>query len=1576
MANEVKFKLAVDGAAQVSGQLAAIEQKIGSLGGAIGKLGHYGAALYALPTALNATMGELVRTADAITTLNTQLRLATGSSAQATQAYGALFDIAQKSRVSFTELGTTFAAIARSGKELGISQERLLTVTQSISQAMTIGGGSAASMQAALVQLGQGLASGTLRGEELNSIMEQTPRLAKAIADGLGVPIGRLRELGAAGELTAQQIISALEKSGPQLAKEMASATLTVGQAFTMLGNSTAKFIGEADKASGASGSLAGALKVTSGALDTVGEAIKNHETAFAVIVNGLAATATVAGVTALAVAISTRLIPAVVGLGVAMAANPGILALAGIAAAGTAIITLASAYGKSADAMKGKISAIGEEIAKIESAQAMGRGSTEFQARISKRKEELVLQRAQLAQTVANAQADQGAQLASANSRAAHTKLAKDAATDRAAFAKAGEAYLTKDQKSQATLNAEIDKTRALFEKGSISAAEYAQRINAVQASFAKAAPSVKGMSDAQKDAAKAQTEAHRVLLANAAEHTKTVDAAIEADEKAHKLTNDQIKTASTMAEQIEFETRLLTMNTEQRAQATMERELERQGIVKGTAAYDAYIVKLRKAMALKTGKEGEIKAADDLREANKKAAEEAGKYWEDALMRAFESGKGFFQSLWDTIKNTLKTQILKVSIQGVMGTLGMGAAGSAMAGGSSLTGLASTVSAISNLPSTIGSLATAVTNLPSLLGSSSMGALDIAGISMGPVGWAAMGAVAVAAIIGGNNTKSSAGTGEAGRSYDATGTSTGTYEYAKFGGMSAVADSSITMLQNSYAQAAKSLGISMAEQQFTYGGNTGHQGESPNFLYGVNGAVSYRSGETPVSNAAMQLEASRVLLAALQGSELPKFLSGAFDGLTASSATQDQITASLNNAQALKNFNSALVLMPAHFQGVADLSYAATQALIGFSGGLENLSTNLGTYYTNFYTAEEQRAQTIANINAATAGSGLDAATADRAGFRKLVESWGTAEKLATAEGQKTYAALLSVSGAFAALNPAVEAAAVAVRSAADILTERTRLQDQLDNLTMTSAQLLDKQRSALDASNQGLFDQITTLEAQKVASEAASTALQAASESLAQTLQTLVDASRGGLDTAVGNLQAAYSAEAAAITATQNRFEGISQTFRSFAESLVTAVESPAQSLERLQAQYTRLTDMARLGDANAATQAVSVGAQLKDSIVARSANSTDAALSIARLQVAALATADIADQQASIAEQSLSALTTQVSALVTLNTSVLSVAAAVDAFKSAQADYDKLQNQYLQNIALGISNSYIAGNTQGALTGVGTLVGTQGMTAEQISTALTGTMTAAQIAALTKISDVNTNGIVTAAEVAVATSVQSSAEALFAAEKANLNNNAALSNTITTGVNNAAVAVTTAAKQAETLYATLLGRPLGSYEIATLDANPNFTAAELTAMITASQEYAIRNTLGVDAQNLLIQQVNSGLGIKTNIKAFDQGTNYLPSDMVAQVHAGERIIPAADNRELMARLQSPSSNNNALVAEIRALRQEVAELRKSNSRENTAIMTQTALTADATRRMDKNGVLVYTDPAEPLTTQAAA
>lgn len=272
---EVKIHLSVSGSSQVQGSLAGVEGGLNKLTVGVQRLGHYAAALFVLPQMLNGTVGAFIRAGDAVTQLNNQLRLATGSAQAASAAYSALFGIAQRSRVSFVDLGNTFASISRSAGELGIGQARLLTVTEAIGNAMAIGGGSAQAMNAALVQLGQGFASGVLRGEELNSVMEQTPRLAKAIADGMGITIGQLRAMGNEGRLTAQAIVGALESQASTLAGEVQGSVLTVGQAITQLGNAAMKLVGQVDAATGASRETAKAASAASGELGRMAEVME-----------------------------------------------------------------------------------------------------------------------------------------------------------------------------------------------------------------------------------------------------------------------------------------------------------------------------------------------------------------------------------------------------------------------------------------------------------------------------------------------------------------------------------------------------------------------------------------------------------------------------------------------------------------------------------------------------------------------------------------------------------------------------------------------------------------------------------------------------------------------------------------------------------------------------------------------------------------------------------------------------------------------------------------------------------------------------------------------------------------------------------------------------------------------------------------------------------------------------------------------------------------------------------------------------------------------------------------------------
>lgn len=200
---------------------------------------------------------EVLGAADAYTNAANRLALVAGSAEQAAAAQRALFTIAQDTRTAYAGTVDVFGRFAQATAALGVSQSRVLAVTEAVNQTLAISGTSAQSASAALVQLGQGLGAGVLRGEELNSVFEQTPRLARAIADGLGVSLAQLRELGAEGQLTSDRVFGALEGQAGRIADEFSRLAPTIGQSFTQLGNAATRFVGQTSQASGAGRVLA-----------------------------------------------------------------------------------------------------------------------------------------------------------------------------------------------------------------------------------------------------------------------------------------------------------------------------------------------------------------------------------------------------------------------------------------------------------------------------------------------------------------------------------------------------------------------------------------------------------------------------------------------------------------------------------------------------------------------------------------------------------------------------------------------------------------------------------------------------------------------------------------------------------------------------------------------------------------------------------------------------------------------------------------------------------------------------------------------------------------------------------------------------------------------------------------------------------------------------------------------------------------------------------------------------------------------------------------------------------------------
>lgn len=213
----------------------------------------FGAAM----AGVRATIGR----ADEWTNLNNRLRLVTDGHAAFSAAQADVIRIATAARQPLGATAELYQRIAMNQDELGLSGASLARVVETISKTMVISGTSAAGAQAALVQLGQAFASGILRGEELNSVMEQAPALAQAIAAGLNVPIGKLREMGKAGELTAQQVIGALSSQAGAVDAAFGSMSATVDQAMTGFNNQLQVMVGRADEATGASQMLAAGIQ-------------------------------------------------------------------------------------------------------------------------------------------------------------------------------------------------------------------------------------------------------------------------------------------------------------------------------------------------------------------------------------------------------------------------------------------------------------------------------------------------------------------------------------------------------------------------------------------------------------------------------------------------------------------------------------------------------------------------------------------------------------------------------------------------------------------------------------------------------------------------------------------------------------------------------------------------------------------------------------------------------------------------------------------------------------------------------------------------------------------------------------------------------------------------------------------------------------------------------------------------------------------------------------------------------------------------------------------------------------------
>ena len=229
------------------------------------------AALLAGSAGLGLLLRRWVQIGDELLRLQALLRIVTRSEQNLLRIQGQLVEIAQQTRSSLSATITLYTRLARSTAGFAISQVRLLNVTRAVNQALQIAGATAAEASSGVVQFGQGLASSRLSGDEMRSVLEQMPRLARALAAGLGIGIGALREFGQAGVLTTDVVLPALESQVRTLNEEFAQIPRTVSGAVTQVRNDLLVAIGTVTQTSGASRELLRVLDQLRAVIRTTG---------------------------------------------------------------------------------------------------------------------------------------------------------------------------------------------------------------------------------------------------------------------------------------------------------------------------------------------------------------------------------------------------------------------------------------------------------------------------------------------------------------------------------------------------------------------------------------------------------------------------------------------------------------------------------------------------------------------------------------------------------------------------------------------------------------------------------------------------------------------------------------------------------------------------------------------------------------------------------------------------------------------------------------------------------------------------------------------------------------------------------------------------------------------------------------------------------------------------------------------------------------------------------------------------------------------------------------------------------
>lgn len=183
------------------------------------------------------TVGKALNISDELVQTTSRLNMMNDGVQTTAELVNMVYAAAQDARGSFSQMADVVARFGNNAKDAFSSSEEVVAFADLIQKQMTIVGASTQEAANAELQLSQALGSGVLRGDELNSIFEQAPNLIQNIADYLDVPIGKIREMAADGELSADVVKAAIFSAADDINSKFNEMPMTWGQIWQSMQN-------------------------------------------------------------------------------------------------------------------------------------------------------------------------------------------------------------------------------------------------------------------------------------------------------------------------------------------------------------------------------------------------------------------------------------------------------------------------------------------------------------------------------------------------------------------------------------------------------------------------------------------------------------------------------------------------------------------------------------------------------------------------------------------------------------------------------------------------------------------------------------------------------------------------------------------------------------------------------------------------------------------------------------------------------------------------------------------------------------------------------------------------------------------------------------------------------------------------------------------------------------------------------------------------------------------------------------------------------------------------------------------